>query len=419
MIEMYFRRGAYLAPLLSTPAWPHLDELATELHRQGFRRWILRGRLVGAAHFSLWNEEKLRKPLHQLHEDALQGFRHHLRECCCPRLFKHSRHWDARAVAGALALVHLLRRKLVISSLPPSPPVEEQPTLVRGFIKWMRQGRGTTAKTLRGYSRVIREALDALGNTPSRYTAKSLRVFVLKQSMRAGCRYRGKETMTAMRAFLRYLIAKGVCRPGMDDAIPTIAHWRLAALPRYLPAADVDRILNSCDERTPLGLRDHAVLLLLARLGLREGDIRDMRLSDLDWQQGAVRVSGKGRVEVRLPLTQEVGDGILRYLQRGRPPAQTDRLFVRMAAPWGSLGTGTVSSLVARAMDRAGIVSKSRGAHVLRHSAATQMLRQGATLQEIAVVLRHRYLDTTAHYAKVDVQRLRAIALPWPEVTPC
>jgi site-specific recombinase XerD len=290
---------------------------------------------------------------------------------------------------------------------------------MRGFTEWMLQERGTTAKTLSGYSRVIRDALDALGDRPRCYTAKSLRAFVLKQSSRAGCKHKGKETITAMRAFLRYLIAKGVCRPGMDDAIPTIAHWRLAALPRYLPAGDVDRILDSCDERTAVGLRDHAVLLLLARLGLRQGDIRNMRLGDLDWKQGAVRVSGKGRVEARLPLTQEVGEGILRYLRFGRPPAQSDRLFVRMLAPWAPLGTGSVSTLVASAIDRAGIVSKFRGAHVLRHSAATQMLRQGATLQQIAVVLRHRYLDTTAHYAKVDVQRLREIALPWPEVTPC
>ena len=320
-------------------------------------------------------------------------------------------------MAGALALIDLLRQKLAINSAPPSPPVEKQPPLVRGFSEWMRRERGLKVTTLSGYIKVIREALDALGNTPSHYTAKALRSFVVRQSMRAGTRHHGKLTTTAMRAFLRYLIAQGLCRPGMDDAVPTIAIWRLAALPRYLAAGDVDRILDSCDERTPVGLRDRAVLLLLARLALRAGDIRDMGVGDLDWKQGAVRVSGKGRVEVSLPLTQEVGDVLLRYLRRARPPAPTDRLFVRMAAPWTPLSASSVSALVGRAMDRAGIASRFRGAHVLRHSAATEMLRQGATLQQIGALLRHQYLDTTAHYAKVDVQRLREIALPWPEVT--
>jgi site-specific recombinase XerD len=161
------------------------------------------------------------------------------------------------------------------------------------------------------------------------------------------------------------------------------------------------------------------VLLLLARLALRAGDIRALAMSDLDWQQASVRVAGRSRTHVRLPLTQEVADALMRYLTRGRPPADTDRVFVRMVAPWRPLGMAAVSGLVARAIARAGVTTRFRGAHVLRHSAATEMLRQGATLDHIGAVLRHQYMDTTAHYAKVDVPRLRAIALPWPEVMPC
>jgi len=232
-------------------------------------------------------------------------------------------------------------------------------------------------------------------------------------------RARGKCVLTAMRHFLRFLIADGRCRPGLDGAVPTIAMWRLAALPRYLPAADIDRILAACDHSTPVGLRDRAVVLLLARLGLRAGDIRALATGDLDWQQAGVRVAGKSRTHVRLPLTQEVGDALVDYLARGRPPADTDRVFVRMVAPWRPLAMAAVSALVARAIARAGVTAPFRGAHVLRHSAATEMLRQGATLDQIGAVLRHRYMDTTAHYAKVDVPRLRAIAQPWPEVMPC
>jgi site-specific recombinase XerD len=144
-----------------------------------------------------------------------------------------------------------------------------------------------------------------------------------------------------------------------------------------------------------------------------------MDLQDIDWIRASVRVAGKSRYETRLPLTQEVGDAVLEYVRNGRPPVQGTRLFVRIVAPWGPLRVSSVSAIVARAIARAGVEASFRGAHVLRHSAATEMLRQGATPQQVGVVLRHRYLDTTALYAKVDVQRLRAIALPWPEVYPC
>jgi site-specific recombinase XerD len=195
--------------------------------------------------------------------------------------------------------------------------------------------------------------------------------------------------------------------------------WRLSALPRYLPAADIERVIAACERETAVGLRDRAAVLLLARLGLRAGDIVKMDLSDFDWVSASVRVSGKSHYEVKLPITQEVGESILEYLRRGRPPVQDSRLFVRMLAPWKPLKVSAVSAIVERAIARAGVEAPFRGAHVLRHSAATEMLRQGATLEQVGTVLRHRYLDTTAHYAKVDVQRLRSIALPWPEVFPC
>jgi len=181
----------------------------------------------------------------------------------------------------------------------------------------------------------------------------------------------------------------------------------------------VERVIAVCNRDTAVGLRDRAAILLMARLGLRAGDILNMDLGDIDWKHASVRVSGKSRSEVKLPLTQEVGDAVVEYLRRGRPPVPDTHLFIGMQAPWGALRVSSVSAIVARAIARAGVETPFHGAHVLRHSAATEMLRQGATLQQVGAVLRHRYLDTTAHYAKVDVQRLRDIALPWPEVFPC
>ena len=221
--------------------------------------------------------------------------------------------------------------------------------------------------------------------------------------------------------FLRFLIAEGKCAAGLDAAIPALAHWRLSSLPRYIQPEEVERIIASCDLNSPIGRRNRAILLLLARLGLRAGDIVKLSLADIDWKGAWLYVSGKGRRQARLPLTQEVGDAIVDYMQYGRAQTDTDVLFIRTRAPFRALASNkTVSTIVARAMRRAGVICRSRGAaHVLRHSVATSMLRQGESLQDIAALLRHRSIETTKIYAKVDVVTLRQIAQPWPEVQSC
>jgi len=221
--------------------------------------------------------------------------------------------------------------------------------------------------------------------------------------------------VTALRAFMRFLIAVGLCPVGLDAAIPTVACWHLSTLPRYLQAKEVERIVASCRADTAVGIRDRAIVLLLARLALRAGDIVHLRLNDIDWREGWIRVCGKGRRETRLPLLQEVGEAIVSYVKGSRPPVETDILFLRSRAPLrGFTGHAAISVIVAKAMHRAGVVCPRGAAHVLRHSAATAMLRQGASLQDIAVVMRHRSIETTSIYAKVDILSLREIAQPWP-----
>jgi integrase/recombinase XerD len=180
-------------------------------------------------------------------------------------------------------------------------------------------------------------------------------------------------------------------------------------------------VVASCDLDKPHGVRDRAVLLLLARLGLRASDIFTMGLGDIDWHAGAVTVRSKGRREVRLPLPQDAGEALLDYVLHARPTADTDRVFLCANAavrPFASLSS--ISDIVRLALKRAGITNApSRGAHLLRHSAATAMLRSGATPDAIATVLRHRSTDTTAYYAKIDIDLLRTVAQPWPEVSPC
>jgi site-specific recombinase XerD len=391
--------------------------MSEEMEIQGFSYWILRRRLQGAAHFSHWNQRQGRS-IEQLNESMILKFKGHLGVCECHRPLRLCSHDNVRVLDGAQAFLDHLRRCGVIASAPPSNTEPDPPALVAGFFDWMRCQRGTQENTLRQYGVVVQEVLETLGQDPQLYRAESIRGFILSRT-KGRSRSKVKEVTTVTRSFLRYLIAEGRCRTGLDEAVPRFAMWRLSALPRYLPTADIERVISTCDRETAVGLRDRAAILLLARLGLRAGDIVQMGFHDVDWNRASVRVTGKSRYETKLPLTQEVGDALLEYVRKGRPPVQGTRLFVRMLAPWSALRVSSVSALVARAIARAGVEAPFRGAHVLRHSAATEMLRQGATLQQVGSVLRHRYLDTTALYAKVDVQRLRDIALPWPEVFPC
>jgi integrase len=181
----------------------------------------------------------------------------------------------------------------------------------------------------------------------------------------------------------------------------------------------VNSLIAACDGSSPARRRDRAIILLLARLGLRAGDVAGLRIGDIEWVTGTLRVSGKGRYQVRLPLPQEVGDAILNYLECRPPTHDCDNIFVRNIAPYRPLKRGDgVSSAVRSVMKRAGVVSPVKAAHVLRHTAATQMLRHGVPLDKIGLVLRHRGIDTTAYYAKADVNLLKGIAQPWTEVLP-
>jgi site-specific recombinase XerD len=230
---------------------------------------------------------------------------------------------------------------------------------------------------------------------------------------------KAKNVVTATRLFVRFLIATGRCVPGLDEAIPTIAMWRLATLPQYLPADDVERIIAACDLSTPLGARDQAIILLMARLGLRGSDVVGLRFVDLNWHDATLVVSGKSRRETRLPLSQEVGDALLHSLENARPPLATERVFVTAIAPWRPLSRQVIRQTAARALQRAGISAPTAGSRVFRHSAATAMLRQGASLQTIGDIVRHTSIETTAHYAKVDIALLQHVARPWPEGALC
>jgi len=413
MLKHFFKGDARVQALREGPSGTMLEGFAEVLHQAGYAEITARRHIRAAEHAAYWLD-RLELKISDFTEDLLKDFALHLERCRCPGYGRA----DRGLFNGArLFLNHLRSRGLLPASFV--EPIHD-PVLLVEFRHWMRQQRGTCDLTLYNYGLSIKALLTCLGEDPARFDAQSLRQFILETSRHSGWA-KAKRCTTALRMFLRFLISEGQCADNLDAAIPALAHWRLSSLPQYLQPEDVERVIAACDPCTPVGKRDHAILLLLARLGLRAGDIVQLHLGDIDWKAADIRVSGKSRRHTRLPLTQEIGDALVSYLQSGRPQTGTDVLFIHSRAPFRAFKSHcAVSALVARAMHKAGVSCPSRGAaHVLRHSAATNMLRYGASLKDIAAVLRHRSIETTRIYAKVDVTALQRIAQPWPEVQPC
>jgi site-specific recombinase XerD len=289
--------------------------------------------------------------------------------------------------------------------------IEQGPTdaLVGRYLEYLDRERGLAAPTISSREHFAKRFLgvhpDVEILTPADVTG-----FLLRESKQYAVGS-AKVIATALRSFLRYLYVSGEIKVDLRGAVPAVAGWRLAGLPRALAREDVDQLLQSCDRRTAMGKRDFAILLLLARLGLRAGEVRALSLDDVRWADGVVVVQGKGSVVSDLPLPADIGRALVAYLRvRGRPPTRS--LFLRTRAPSRGLGRTGVTQIVLRASKRAGLAPIC--AHRLRHTVATEMLRRGGSLTEIAHALRHRDMDTTAIYAKVDTTRLRTLARPWP-----
>jgi integrase/recombinase XerD len=414
MLKTYFSRERTQAHYYAGTAGPYLDAFLQWLEQTGYCQKTIRYRIGGAAQFVAWATAS-GKVIGALDAATLSAFSHYLAR---RGQLRHPNGNRSVRFLGAQLFLTFLAAQGIVPALTKAGDDSSLPSLLVEFQHWMRTQRGVTESTLRNYQPILLDLLETLGHPAEPFTAQRLREFVLDRAHQHG-KGRAKTVVTAVRMFLRFLIATGCCEPGLDQAIPTIAHWRLSSLPRYLPPETIEGIIAACDTSTPLGLRDKAIILLMARLGLRAGDVAGLRLSDLDWPQGTVVVMGKGRRETRLPLPQEVGEALLQYLETVRPPIDGDKVFITICAPWLPISRQAVGHTAARAIRRAGIDAPFLGAHLFRHSAATAMLRQGASLQAISAVLRHRSIETTAIYAKVDRQLLQEIVVPWPEMRPC
>jgi integrase/recombinase XerD len=282
------------------------------------------------------------------------------------------------------------------------------------FCGYLCEERGLVAGSVQLYARIARRFLGdrsvPLADDLARLSGAEVNAFVLREALRV--RPRTAETVVcALRALLRFLHVQGWIATPLAEAVPSVPQRR-ENLPRGLPAGQMSLLLDSCDRSTKTGCRDYAILMLLARLGLRAGEVAGLRLDDVDWRASELVVCGKRSRIDRLPLPHDVGEALADYLYRARPRGFGRTVFLRAQAPVGGLSGDSVSEVVVRACRRTGIAPAR--AHRLRHTIATEMLRSGAGLGEIGQVLRHQSLDVTAVYAKVDRQALSRLALPWP-----
>jgi site-specific recombinase XerD len=411
MIDRYFSAPKTLRRLRSGLSGAYIDGFADALTRDGYGHATVVRYLRAAAHVGVFLERR-RKTLADLDAATVCAFRRHLRRCHCPASNGgrngHHAAFGVQRFQAYLIVRGLCRRPIVSDARPPVP------ALIAEFTDWYQTHRGVAPPTVQQYARGATAMLDVLGGDVRSWTPQAVRQFLMN-AVTGGRAESTQKVITATRAFLRYLAFRGNARADLGLAVPAVAHWRLASVPHHLSPDELTRVLAACDGDQPARVRDRAMVLLLARLGLRAGDVAQLRLSDLDWTQGTIQVTGKGRYQVRLPLPQEVGEAVLRYLASRPHVPETDRVFVTTIAPVAPFRSGdAVSSVVARALERAGVHVARPGAHVLRHTAATEMLRHSVSLDHIGLVLRHRSLDMSAYYAKVDLATLRQVAQPWP-----
>jgi site-specific recombinase XerD len=306
----------------------------------------------------------------------------------------------------------------VIHPLPEQDEATPIQRAVQAFATYLRQERALSDKTLIQYcpfiERFLSERFESGSVAFSALRASDVIEFIQRQAAQLSPA-RAKAATTALRSFLRYLRYDGEIQLNLAAAVPTVPNWSMTGIPRAIAPEHIRAVLAHCSRVTPIGRRDYAILMLLARLGLRSSEIVSLNLDSIDWETGTMKVDGKGHQSASLPLPVEVGEAIADYLRYGRPVCNSRALFLRALAPIRGLGAQqTIATIVGAAITRASIDTCHRGSHQFRHALAADMLRHGATLSEIGSVLRHQHSKTTGIYAKVDFAALRPLSLPWP-----
>jgi site-specific recombinase XerD len=392
------------------PVGPHIESFAALISQQGYSDPVGWLKLRLAARLSRWLHHR-QISLSQLNESRINAF-----------LSARWKGVTSRAHVGHRATMALLLQHLREANFVPAPPQAASGSdidlLVSEYERFLVEERGFMLSSTKRYVGLAHRFLSQRFPTRKIYLKRlrtqDVTAFVLHDTSIHG-RRAVQFAAASLRCFLNFLFQKGRITTNLAGAVPAVPHPRLAELPRYLEGREIERVLGSCDRRRKIGKRDYAILLLLARLGLRAGEVVQLTLDDLDWRAGELLVRGKGARVDRLPLLKDVGQALADYLQKARPACSSRRIFITCKAPLqGLAGAGCVSNIVRAALLRVGLCPRNRGAHILRHSLATGMLRNGASLAQIGQVLRHQLPQTTEIYAKVDFRALRFLALPWP-----
>jgi site-specific recombinase XerD len=378
---------------MSGPLTRYVEGFAAELRAQGYTELSLANQLRLVSDLSRWLQSK-RVVVEDVDEAVLQRF-------VVRRRRTHTHFTSERALAP---LVAYLRR---IGAMTMPSCSKQRSGVLLEYERYVVEERGLTATVRDHYLSVAEEFLRDRRRVSSLSTREVTR-YIDQCAGRPG--FAG--WLSALRSLLRFLFVTSKTDTNLVYAVPSAPHWSQRSLPKDLSPDEHGRVLSVCDRRTTSGSRAYAVLLLLSRLALRACEVAALQLEDLDWRSGQVTIRGKGKSLARLPLPADVGEALVGWLRRGLRSTKTRAVFVSIRAPYGSLTAHAIIAIATTAMRAAGI--DRGGAHRLRHTAATQMLRRGASLTEIAQVLRHRHINTTAIYAKVDRDSLRTIAKPWP-----
>jgi site-specific recombinase XerD len=388
------------------PLEPFAEGFVGELDGLGYRPAAAAVQLRLLAHLSRWLASEALAPT-DLTGPEVERFR---REYAV-------RYPSLRGLAVRMAPLLGYLRGLGVMPVAEQVPLTAAGVLLEQYRRYLTLERGLTAGTSRGYVDIVRPFVQSRV-TPTgevelwELTPADVLAFLLAETGRRS-RKSSKLLVSALRSLLGFWHVQGLIARPLAGAVPSVAGWRLQGLPRALEAGQVQALTGSCDRSTAAGIRDFAILTMLVRLGMRRGEVAGLRLDDINWHAGEIVVNGKGARVERLPLPTDVGEAIAAYLRDARPAGfQGRQVFVRIKAPLRPLTAGGITQVVVSASKRAGIGEVTP--HRLRHTAATELLKQGAPLQEIGELLRHRSVLTTAIYAKVDRDRLRELARPWP-----
>lgn len=383
---------------------PQVEGYRAWLVRRGYTAGTVRNMLKDLGQVGVWLAAEGLKPA-ELNEERIAAF----------LAARHAAgHRRVLGIRGMVPLLSYLRAAGVVAAQRASlTPLGE---LLGQYRSWMVQERNLAPTTVLRYENTARRFLREQASTddafaPAALTGADINAFLLRECDRVSAGS-AKGRVAELRSILRFLYLQGITPLRLGTAVPPVGGWRFAALPPTIAAADVQVLLDRCDRSAPVGVRNFAILMLVARLGLRSIEVARLELRDVDWRAGELVVRGKARRQDRLPLPAEVGEALVAYLSCGRNPEGARHLFLTCRAPRGPIRADLVGDVVERACERAGLPPV--GPHRLRHALAGELLRRGAGLVAISQVLRHQDLATTALYAKVDLGALRRVAQPWP-----